>query len=97
MLILCIVARAVHFLRIHLVGKRIASAEAIDDANVFGKVGTTGAAVAAALQGKKVSCITVFCPFHADKTVGSVRRDARQVLLVSKTVNSSLTTSPTTC
>lgn len=41
-------------MRIHLVGKRIASAEAIDDANVFGKVGTTGAAVAAALQGKKV-------------------------------------------
>ncbi|XWW98592.1 hypothetical protein V2A60_006592 [Cordyceps javanica] len=48
------IARAVHFLRIHLVGKRIASAEAIDDANVFGKVGTTGAAVAAALKGKKV-------------------------------------------
>ncbi|KAM3522023.1 hypothetical protein NHJ13051_005905 [Beauveria bassiana] len=48
------IARAVHFLRIHLVGKRIASAEAIDDANVFGKVGTTGAAVAAALTGKKV-------------------------------------------
>ncbi|EGX93143.1 formamidopyrimidine-DNA glycosylase, putative [Cordyceps militaris CM01] len=48
------IARAVHYLRIHLVGKRIASAEAIDDANVFGKVGTTGAAVAAALKGKKV-------------------------------------------
>ncbi|KAM3503862.1 hypothetical protein MY11210_008561 [Beauveria gryllotalpidicola] len=48
------IARAVHFLRIHLVGKRIASAEAIDDANVFGKVGTTGSAVAAALTGNKV-------------------------------------------
>ncbi len=44
-----------HFLRIHLVGKRIASATAIDDPNVFGKVGTTGDAVAAALKGKKVS------------------------------------------
>lgn len=43
-----------HFLRIHLVGKRIATATAIDDPNVFGKVGTTGDAVAAALKGQKV-------------------------------------------
>ncbi|KAK0742309.1 formamidopyrimidine-DNA glycosylase lyase mutM [Apiosordaria backusii] len=48
------VARIVHFLRLHLVGKIIKSASAIDDANVFGKVGTTGAQVAAALTGRKV-------------------------------------------
>lgn len=43
-----------HFLRLHLVGKKIAKASAQDDANVFGKVGTTGDAVAAALKGSKV-------------------------------------------
>lgn len=50
-----IVARIVHFLRLKLVGKKIANASAIDDANVFGKVGTTGAAVEKALKGRKVS------------------------------------------
>lgn len=49
-----IVARIVHFLRLRLVGKKIASASAIDDSNVFGKVGTSGAEVEAALKGKKV-------------------------------------------
>lgn len=49
------VARIVHFLRLHLVGKKIQTASAIDDANVFGKVGTSGAAVEAALKGKRVS------------------------------------------
>lgn len=44
-----------HFLRLHVVGKRIATASAIDDKNVFGKVGTTGAEVEAALKGKKVN------------------------------------------
>ncbi|KAK3682601.1 hypothetical protein B0T22DRAFT_289678 [Podospora appendiculata] len=48
------IARIVHFLRIHLVGKTIKNATAIEDANVFGKVGTTGPEVAAALSGKKV-------------------------------------------
>ncbi|KAG8423821.1 hypothetical protein J3458_000676 [Metarhizium acridum] len=48
------VARIVHFLRLHLVGKKIASASAIDDSNVFGKVGTSGAEVEAALKGKQV-------------------------------------------
>ncbi|KAL2264769.1 hypothetical protein VTJ83DRAFT_7279 [Remersonia thermophila] len=48
------IARVVHFLRLHLVGKTIKHVEAIDDASVFGKVGTTGAKVAAALTGKKV-------------------------------------------
>jgi formamidopyrimidine-DNA glycosylase len=50
------VARIVHYLRLHLVGKTIKSATAIEDSNVFGKVGTTGPEVAAALTGKKVSC-----------------------------------------
>lgn len=49
------VARIVHFLRQHLVGKRIAKASAIDDGNVFGKVGTSGAEVESALKGKKAS------------------------------------------
>jgi len=44
----------VHFLRLHLVGKTIKTAKAIEDASVFGKVGTTGPEVAAALTGKKV-------------------------------------------
>ncbi|KAL6361809.1 hypothetical protein LRP88_05285 [Fusarium phalaenopsidis] len=48
------VARIVHFLRLHVVGKRIVSASAIDDKNVFGKVGTTGEEVEAALKGKQV-------------------------------------------
>lgn len=52
-----LVARIVHFLKLTLVGKRIAQASAIDDSNVFGKVGTTGADVAAALKGKKASLI----------------------------------------
>jgi formamidopyrimidine-DNA glycosylase len=37
------------------VGKRIKTASAIDDPNVFGKVGTSGKEVEAALEGKKVS------------------------------------------
>ncbi|KAM5346700.1 hypothetical protein ACJ41O_009705 [Fusarium nematophilum] len=48
------VARIVHFLRLHVVGKRIASASAIDDKNVFGKVGTSGEEVEAALKGKQI-------------------------------------------
>ncbi|KAL2689930.1 hypothetical protein Neosp_003995 [[Neocosmospora] mangrovei] len=47
------VARIVHFLRLHVVGKRIVSASAIDDKNVFGKVGTSGEEVEAALKGKQ--------------------------------------------
>lgn len=43
-----------HFLRLHLVGKTIKTVKAIEDASVFGKVGTTGPEVAAALTGKKV-------------------------------------------
>ncbi|EXM09424.1 Formamidopyrimidine-DNA glycosylase N-terminal domain-containing protein [Fusarium oxysporum II5] len=48
------VARIVHFLRLHVVGKRIVSASAIDDKNVFGKVGTSGEEVETALEGKKI-------------------------------------------
>lgn len=48
------VARVVHFLRKSLVGKTLAAVKAQDDANVFGKVGTTGAEVQKALAGKKV-------------------------------------------
>lgn len=49
-----LVARIVHFLKLRVVGKRIKTASAIDDANVFGKVGTSGAEVETALKGKKV-------------------------------------------
>ncbi|KAG9254692.1 Formamidopyrimidine-DNA glycosylase N-terminal domain-containing protein [Emericellopsis atlantica] len=48
------VARIVHFLKAKLVGKRISTATALDDANVFGKVGTTGADVQKALTGRTV-------------------------------------------
>ncbi|KAH0492795.1 hypothetical protein TgHK011_007728 [Trichoderma gracile] len=48
------VARIVHYLRQRLVGKTIANAAAIDDNSVFGKVGTSGKEVEAALKGKKV-------------------------------------------
>ncbi|KAK4654861.1 hypothetical protein QC762_406840 [Podospora pseudocomata] len=48
------VARIVHFLRLHLVGKTIRTASAVDDQIVFGKAGTTGDAVSAALTGRKV-------------------------------------------
>ncbi|KAI0100241.1 formamidopyrimidine-DNA glycosylase [Nemania sp. FL0031] len=48
------VARVTHFLRQHLVGKKIAKVIAQDDSSVFGKVGTTGAAFQSALAGKRV-------------------------------------------
>ncbi|KAH8904332.1 hypothetical protein BR93DRAFT_930367 [Coniochaeta sp. PMI_546] len=48
------IARIVHYLRLHLVGKTIKSVNALDDPIIFGKVGTTGSEVAAALTGKKV-------------------------------------------
>lgn len=51
---ICSVARVVHFLRKHLVGKKIAKVQAPDDASIFGKVGTSGPAFEAALKGKKV-------------------------------------------
>ncbi|KAI1861687.1 uncharacterized protein JN550_010757 [Neoarthrinium moseri] len=48
------VARITHFLRLHLVGKTIKKATAPEDANVFGKVGTSGPAFEKAVTGKKV-------------------------------------------
>ncbi|KAI5922853.1 putative formamidopyrimidine-DNA glycosylase [Camillea tinctor] len=48
------VARVVHFLRLHLVGKTITKVLALDDANVFGKAGTSSSAFEKALTGKKV-------------------------------------------
>ncbi|GAP91235.1 putative formamidopyrimidine-DNA glycosylase [Rosellinia necatrix] len=48
------VARVTHFLRQHLVGKRIGRVAAADDGSVFGKAGTSGAAFAAALAGRRV-------------------------------------------
>lgn len=47
-----------HFLRQHLVGKRISKIQAVDDNNVFGKVGTTGSAFEKALKGRTVSKLT---------------------------------------
>ncbi|TGJ78678.1 hypothetical protein E0Z10_g10082 [Xylaria hypoxylon] len=48
------VARLTHFLRQHLVGKKIGKIVAQDDNSVFGKVGTSGSAFQAALAGKLV-------------------------------------------
>lgn len=43
-----------HYLRKSLVGKTLGVVQAQDDANVFGKVGTSGAEFQKALTGKKV-------------------------------------------
>ncbi|ETS78268.1 hypothetical protein PFICI_10330 [Pestalotiopsis fici W106-1] len=48
------VARVTHYLRQHLVGKKIKKVTAPDDTNVFGKVGTSGPAFEKALAGRKV-------------------------------------------
>ncbi|KAK3381391.1 hypothetical protein B0H63DRAFT_202721 [Podospora didyma] len=48
------IARVVHFLRLHVVGKTIAAAQAVEDANVFGKVGTSGPEFVKAVTGRKV-------------------------------------------
>lgn len=49
-----IVSRLVHFLRLHLVGRRIGKVSAPDDAAIFGKAGTSGPEFEAAVRGKKV-------------------------------------------
>ena len=49
-----VVARVVHFIRTHIVGKTLAIVKAPDDANVFGKVGTTGQAFEKALTSKTI-------------------------------------------
>jgi len=48
------VARIVHFIKNTIVGKTLAVVKAQDDANVFGKVGTSAAEFQKALSGKKV-------------------------------------------
>lgn len=48
------VARAVHYLRKHLVGKTLKKVTALEDNNVFGKVGTSHTEIMKNLTGKKV-------------------------------------------
>ena len=48
------VARIVHYIHKHLVGKTLAVVKAQHDENVFGKVGTSAAEFEKALTGKKV-------------------------------------------
>lgn len=48
------VARVVHYLRTHLVGKTLSRVEVQDDANVYGKVGCTATEFQKAMTGKKV-------------------------------------------
>ncbi|PGH16263.1 formamidopyrimidine-DNA glycosylase [Polytolypa hystricis UAMH7299] len=48
------VARIVHFIRTHLVGKTIANVKAQEDALIFGKVGTSAEEFQAKMTGKKV-------------------------------------------
>ena len=48
------VARIVHYIRQHLVGRTLAVVKAQHDENVYGKVGTSAAEFEKALTGKKV-------------------------------------------
>ena len=48
------VARIVHFIRKHLVGKTLANVQAQNDDIVYGKVGTSAAEFQKAMQGNKV-------------------------------------------
>lgn len=48
------VARAVHYLRKHLVGRTLQKVTAVEDGNVFGKVGTSHTEIMKKLTGKKV-------------------------------------------
>jgi formamidopyrimidine-DNA glycosylase len=48
------VARVVHHIRKSLVGKTIKAVNALDDSNVFGKAGTSGAEFQKAMVGKKI-------------------------------------------
>jgi len=48
------VARVVHYIRKHLVGKTLAKVTAEKDENVFGKVGTSAEEMVKQLTGKKV-------------------------------------------
>ncbi|KAL9598225.1 MAG: hypothetical protein Q9219_004645 [cf. Caloplaca sp. 3 TL-2023] len=48
------VARILHFIHKHLVGRTLSAVKAQHDENVFGKVGTSAAEFEKALAGKKV-------------------------------------------
>ena len=48
------VARIVHFIRKHLVGKTVSKVLATEDTNVYGKVGTSGAEFQKAITGRKI-------------------------------------------
>lgn len=48
------VARAVHYIRRHLVGKTLQQVTAVEDGNVFGKVGTSHTEIMKKLTGQKV-------------------------------------------
>jgi formamidopyrimidine-DNA glycosylase len=48
------VARIVHYIRAHLVNKTLSRVTALDDANVYGKVGTSAAEFQKALTGRKI-------------------------------------------
>jgi len=48
------VSRIVHFIRKHLVSRRIADVKAAEDAIVYGKVGTSAEAFATAMKGKTI-------------------------------------------
>lgn len=48
------VARAVHYIRKHLVGRTLQKVTAVEDGNVFGKVGTSHTEIMKHLTGKKV-------------------------------------------
>ena len=76
------VARIVHFLRQHLVGKTIKNATAIEDANVFGKVGTTGPEFAKAMKGKKVLTSNSPSFVHLLTGIGCLGWNSGEILLV---------------
>lgn len=78
------VARIVHFLRLHVVGKRTVSASAIDDKNVFGKVGTSGEEVETALKGKKVRNCLLQVALNKLIILDRFRRKPGEILLVSQ-------------
>lgn len=80
------VARIVHFLRRHLVGKKISKVQAPDDTVIFGKVGTTGPDFEAALKGKKVSdgALSSWWCLSKSSTLGRCSRKSRKIFLVRR-------------
>lgn len=61
------IARLVYYIRKYLVGRTIASVQAVDDTIIFGKAGTTGTQFKEAVEGKKVLDVGQqgwSCPLH---------------------------------